>query len=117
VRSAGGGGISAPSNEAVVVVTGACSAAPPAPSGLVSLVSGSIVSLAWSLGGTANGPTQFQIEAGSAGGAANLAILVVDGGQRGLTVQAPAGTYYVRVRSRNSCGTSGPSNQVVVTVH
>ncbi len=111
-----GNGTSAPSNEITVVVTGACAGAPPAPFGFVAGVSGSIVSLAWSLGGTTNGPTEFLIEAGSAPGAANLAIITVAGSTRGLVVQAPAGTYYVRIRSRNGCGTSGASNEIVVTV-
>ena len=116
VRGVGTSGQSPPSNEIVVVVSGGCTAAPPAPFGLVSSLSGSIVGMAWSLGATANGPTQFQIEAGSSSGAANLAILVVAGNLRAFTVRAPAGTYYVRVRGRNSCGMSGPSNQIVVTV-
>lgn len=116
VRSVGGGGSSGPSNEIVVVVTGGCTAAPPPPFGFVATVSGSVVSLAWSLSGTANGPTQFLIEAGSGSGAANLAVIAVDGSLRGLTVQAPPGTYFVRTRSRNNCATSGPSNEIIVTV-
>ncbi|MGH9173965.1 MAG: PQQ-dependent sugar dehydrogenase [Vicinamibacterales bacterium] len=117
VRSAGGGGVSAPSNEIVVVVTGGCTGAPPAPFGFVATVSGPTVNLAWSLGETANGPTDFVIEAGSSQAAANVAIIAVAGSLRGLTVQAPAGTYYVRIRSRNGCGASGASSEIVVTVH
>ena len=116
LRSVSGGSISGPSNEIVVIVTGGCSAAPPAPFGFVATVSGQVVSLAWSLGATANGPTQFQIEAGSGPGAADLAIITVAGSLRGLVVQAPPGAYYVRLRARNGCGASGPSNEILVTV-
>jgi hypothetical protein len=28
----------------------------------------------------------------------------------------PAGTYYIRVRAKSSCGTSGPSNEIVLVV-
>jgi hypothetical protein len=56
------------------------------------------------------------IEAGGTSGAANLAVLTVDGVSRGLAVNAPPGTYFVRMRSLNACGSSGPSAEIVVTV-
>jgi hypothetical protein len=58
----------------------------------------------------------FQIEAGIAPGAANLAAITVDGATRSFAVQAPPGTYFVRIRSVNACGVSPPSSEVVVTV-
>jgi hypothetical protein len=82
----------------------------------VRSVSGNIVTLSWSLAGTADGPTAFIIEAGSSAGAANLAVIAIDGSLRSLVVGAPPGVYYVRVRARNNCGTSGPSTEVVVSV-
>jgi hypothetical protein len=116
LRSVNAGGASPPSNEVVGVVTGTCSSAPPAPFGLAAAVSGRLVTFAWSLGGTNNGPTVFVAEAGDGPGLANLAVAGLPGTLRGLTVEAPPGTYYVRLWSANSCGTSGPSNEIVVNV-
>jgi glucose/arabinose dehydrogenase len=116
LRSVTVGGASQPSNEVVVMVSGGCTSAPPAPFGFVASVSGQLVALAWSLSGTNNGPTAFVIEAGSAPGLADLAQAAIDGSLRGVTVGAPPRTYYVRLRSANACGTSGPSNEIVVTI-
>jgi hypothetical protein len=41
---------------------------------------------------------------------------VLDGGSRAFSTNAPPGTYYVRVRAANACGTSGPSSEIVVSV-
>ena len=117
VRSLGSGGASSPSNEAVVVVgSGGCTGPPPAPGQLASAVNGRIVTLAWTVAATANGPASIVLEAGSAPGLANLAVVAVDGGLRTITVEAPPGVYYVRLRGQNACGTSGASNEIFVTV-
>lgn len=116
LRSVNAGGPSPPSNEVVGVVTGTCSGAPPAPFGLAAAVSGRLVTFAWSLGGTNNGPTVFVAEAGDGPGLKNVAVGGVPGSLRGFTVEAPPGTYYVRLLSANSCEFSGPSNEIVVTV-
>jgi len=60
--------------------------------------------------------TTFVIEAGSAPGATNIAVFDTGGSGTALTAVATPGTYFVRVRARNTCGTSPPSNEVVVTV-
>jgi hypothetical protein len=88
-----------------------CVAPPPAPAGLSRTVSGDLVSLAWA---AAPGATDYLVYAGTLPGLANLAVLPVDGVT--LQVHAPPGVYYVHTRARNGCGTSGPSNDVVVAV-
>ncbi|MGE3190981.1 MAG: hypothetical protein AB7N90_14970 [Vicinamibacterales bacterium] len=65
---------------------------------------------------TPGAPTGFRIEAGSASGLANLAVMAVDGATRAVTVSAPPGTYFVRVRAQNACGTGPASNEVVLAV-
>ena len=117
VRSLGGGGVSSPSNEVGVIVGGGgCTAAPPAPTGLASSINGRLVTLGWSVGPTGNGPATLLIEAGSVSGAANLATIVIDGSVRTLSVQAPPGQYFVRIRGQNACGSGPASNEIVVTV-
>jgi glucose/arabinose dehydrogenase len=116
VRSVNAAGTSAPSNEIVVVVSGGggCTQPPAVPT-LTFTLTGRIVTLLWSLA-SSSAPSQFVLEAGSATGLANLAIVGVGGASRSLSVEAPPGTYYVRMRAVNACGTSGPSNEVIVTV-
>jgi len=80
-------------------------------------VSGSTVILTWSAPAGGDAPTSYLLEAGSASGLANLAN--TDTGSPVPTLTATgvgAGTYFVRVRSRNSGGTSAPSNEVILTV-
>jgi predicted nicotinamide N-methyase len=100
-----------------VIVSGGCTAAPPAPGGLAAIVNGRTVRLVWDEPDTANGPTVFIIDAGSSAGLANIATITVDGALRSLSVTAPPGTYFVRLRARNACGTSDVSNEIVVIVH
>lgn len=58
----------------------------------------------------------FTVEAGSAPGLANLAVLPVLAGTRLTVPGVPPGTYYVRVRAWNDIGASVPSNEIVVSV-
>ena len=119
VRAVDAEGVGAASNEAVVAVPnggggGGCGAAPPAPASLTSNVVGNQVTLNWS--GSAGCPaTGYVIQAGSVSGASNLAVINVGPGTS-LSVNAPAGTYYVRVLATNASGGSGASNEVVVVV-
>jgi hypothetical protein len=75
------------------------------------------VTLTW-VPATSGGPAQsFIVEAGSAPGLANLAVLTSNGPGTQLVVGAvPQGTYYVRVRAKNALGTSGPSPDTAVSV-
>jgi predicted phage tail protein len=119
VRAGNATGVSAPSNEAVLIVggdgAGPCAGPPGAPSGLLFDVRGSTVTLSWL---AANGrPTSYVVEAGSFSGGADL--VTSDLGNAGTSMTATGvggGTYFVRIRARNACGTGAPSNEVTVVV-
>jgi hypothetical protein len=85
------------------------------PSNLASTVVGSTVTLTWQPPASGS-PLSYVIEAGSSPGNANLAVFDTGSAATTVTVpNVPAGTYYVRVRARSG-GSSGTSNEVVVTV-
>jgi matrixin/fibronectin type III domain protein len=115
VKATNGAGTGPASNESVLVVGGACSGAPPAPAGFtLTFNSGGTVSFAW---GASPGATSYIIEAGSASGAANLANANLGSSATSATFGGVGrGTYFVRLRATNACGTSGPSNEVVLAV-
>ena len=117
VRATNSVGTSGPSNEAIMIVGGGgCTAPPGAAAGLtITQNSGGSVAFRWSA--AQGGPTTYILEAGSAPGLANLATVDIGGtGTTFATSGVGAGTYYVRVRARNACGASGPSNEVVLVV-
>jgi hypothetical protein len=87
-------------------------AAPEPPGNLTLALSGRTVTLQWSASSDA---TDYIVEAGSASGIADLYRASV-GATPSLTVTAPPGRYFVRVRARNANGESAPSNEVVVDV-
>ena len=101
-------GVSAPSPDAMIQV--GCSA-PGAASPLSASVAGNMVTLQWN---PAPGAVDYVVEAGSSSGAGNIASIPRAG--TSLVAQAPAGTYYVRVRPRNACGSGWWSNEVTVNV-
>jgi hypothetical protein len=74
-------------------------------------VAGQQVTLQWN---PASAATDYVVEAGSSSGAGNVASIPRAG--TSLVALAPPGTYYVRVRPRNACGSGFWSNEVVVTV-
>src|SRR5262249_20265256 len=115
VKATNGAGISQPSNDSTFVVPGACMTAPGAPRGLfVMSNSGGLVTLAWLE--PEGSPTTYLLESGSAPGLTDLGTLDLRSTSPTLTGSAPPGTYFVRVRARNVCGISPPSNEVVLTV-
>ena len=125
VSPTSGGTTGSPSNEAVLQV-GGCSLAPSAPANLNVNITGSTLVIAWNPSARA---TSYILEAGSVSGASNLAVLDITS----ATVAVPGGTqvggfpnqlswsygplgggpYYLRVKGRNGCGTSGASNEAV----
>jgi hypothetical protein len=99
-----------------VVVGGAapCALPPPAPGFQPPTVAGSNVILSWS---AAAGATSYAIEAGSQSGLVNLANFSTGNPATSFTaVAVPRGTYFVRVRGQNACGTGQASNERVVVV-
>ncbi len=109
VRSANAAGYSVPSDEISVRV--GCVAAPPAPIGVAAQAAGNTVSIGWQ---PAAGATGYVLEAGSGPGAADLAVVPL--GAAALVATAPQGTYFVRVRALNACGSSTSSEEVVLNV-
>ena len=113
VRAANAGGVSAPSNEALLIVGSAC-AAPGAPSSLAASATGTTVVLTW-VGGTA--ASSYRLEAGSGPGGTDVLVTDLGSAATSLTaVNVGTGTYFVRLRSVNACGQSGVSNEALVIV-
>jgi hypothetical protein len=117
VRSKNAAGVSAASNESVLVVGGACGAVPNPASGLVATSSGSTVTLVWSAPAGGCPASAYFVEAGSAPGLSNLANFST--GNSATTFSAGGvgnGSYYVRVRSWSPAGKSAASNEALLVV-
>jgi hypothetical protein len=76
---------------------------------------GSTVTIAWTAPATGGSPTGYQLIAGSAPGAADLAVVPVSGTSI-VAPGVPSGIYYVRVVASNSVGASAPSADVMIPV-
>jgi hypothetical protein len=61
-------------------------------------------------------PVAYTAEAGAAPGQSNLAVADVGSGTTLTANGVGNGTYYVRVRARNACGTSAPSGELRLVV-
>lgn len=103
----------AASSLVIVLCTSGVAATPSAPTGLVASVSGSTVTLRWSVPFGAIG---IRLEAGTRSGASNAAVYDA-GAVASLTfTNVPSGTYYVRVRAFDYGGFSAGSNEVTIRV-
>jgi len=119
LRATNAHGASVPSNEAVLVVgegdSGPCSAPPSAPSGMRFSVRGRTVTLAWDAAQL--GPTSYIVEMSSGPGRNSLVVSDTGNAATALTTRGMApGTYSFRLRARNACGSSAPSNSIEVVV-
>jgi hypothetical protein len=115
VRAVNALGSSAASNEVALSVGGTapCTAPPVAPTNFTAAASGATVSLLWTGSPDA---TSYVIEAGSASGLSNILVSDTGGTATSLVTTAGAGTYFVRIRAKNTCGVSSPSNEAVLVV-
>jgi peptidyl-Asp metalloendopeptidase len=111
-NSAGNG---APSAEATFTL-GGC-AAPSAPQNFThSVGAGRVVTLSWAAPASGAAPFSYIIDAGNGPGLSDVLIAPV-GGVTSLAVQAPPGTYFVRIRAANACAASSPvSNERTIVV-
>jgi hypothetical protein len=85
---------------------------PTSPSPFTYSQSGAFVTLVWA---PAAGAADYVIEVGSGPGLANILVTPLGAGTTISTI-APPGVYYARMRARNACGLSVPSNEIVVRV-
>ncbi|MGQ0736270.1 MAG: fibronectin type III domain-containing protein [Acidobacteriota bacterium] len=117
VRASNSAGVSGASNEVQAVVGAVptpCVTPPLPPVGVSATVNGSTVTLTWT---APSGPvTTYIVGAGSGSGASDIVSFVTGNALTSLTAVASPGSYFVRVQARNACGTSGDSNEVIVTV-
>ena len=118
VRAVGPDGIPGPPSNEIVVRVGVttCSTSPGIPTGFTHSVAGNTVTLSWNASAGVDAPTSYVVEAGSAPGLSNITVFDTGNGATGLSAFAPNGVYYVRVRARNACGTSGASNEQTIAV-
>jgi len=112
IRARNAAGISEPSNELVIVVGASCAAAPGVPGFLGWTTAGAAgaLQLFWEAGtGVA---ASYVVELGTTLGATNVGVVETGSATRSYAATGlPAGDYYARVRAKNPCGISAPSNE------
>jgi hypothetical protein len=90
---------------------------PGEPSGLQASVSQDRrVSLTWTPPASGGVPTGYLVQAGSAPGLSNLAVISTGSTAPAFAAVAPPGVYHVRVRALNGAGPGPASNEIVVVV-
>jgi glucose/arabinose dehydrogenase len=110
VRARNAVGTSVPSAD--VIATVGCTAPAP-PSTFTTSVAGNVVTVAWNV---APGTTTTVIDAGTAPGATSLSTPFAAPSASIAVPGVPPGTYYLRARALNTCGTSTASVERTVVV-
>ena len=118
LRAANGAGTGPATAELALVMrsSGGCVGLPMAPVQHAPAVAGTMATLAWTPPTEGVTPLSYVIVAGSAPGLSNVAVL--DLGSPATSVSGPvaAGTYFVRMAARGSCGMGLLSNEVPLVV-
>jgi hypothetical protein len=112
VRALGPCGNSVTSNEVQLAV--GAGAPPSAPIDVTGTVAGSTVTITWTP--TAGGVLGFRLEAGTAPGASNAAVLTLGNTTSFVTTNVPSGVYFVRVRAGGASGVGPASEEVTIIV-
>lgn len=118
VRTAGAaGGVEEVSNE--ILVTGGCTAPPASPTRFRAALQGAALdsaTFAWDAPDAL--VSTYTLVAGSAPGRDDIASIPFNGRTTGFSYASaiPPGTYYVRVRASNACGTSPDSAELRLTI-
>ena len=93
-----------------------CMAPPATPESVRSSVGPEGVTFRWQLDRDPQIATSYVVEAGSAPGTRNLAVVAVPRGADAVTIPLPQGVSFTRVLARNYCGTSRPSSDLRIIV-
>ena len=114
VRARNAAGVSAPSEEAMLVV-GGVPAPPSAPFIDTTVVTGSTVTILWlpPMVGPVDG---YLIDAGTLPGSSDVGTLTVGNVTSHTVSGVPPGTYYVRIRAFNARGSSVARGELIVRV-
>lgn len=114
VRSIFGGVPGEASDEVVMRVGAASCPLPSAPQNVHASVASETVTLDWDASATGGHASGYVVEAGTTPGVPNVAIITLDA--TSVSVSAPPGRYFVRLRAMGVCGASEPSPEVVIVV-
>jgi hypothetical protein len=96
----------------------ACTAAPGAPTALSATVAGRTLTFTWTApaGPAQNAPTRYLFEAGVTATTTFQTLNTGSAATSFVQVSQVAGTFFVRVRGVNNCGTGPVSNTIQVIV-
>ena len=107
------GYVEAPTGGAVSVTL---APVPMPASGMSAHVAGRTVTLSWYLAAHSPPATGYRLEVGSRTGLSDLGTVSLGPAGELVATGIPPGRYFVRLRSLNALGESGPSNEVIVDV-
>ena len=106
-------GVSEPTDD-VLVVVGSLGEPPPRPLNLRVNAVGAAATFSWSRPEGASGAVQYRLDAGTAPGLSDIAMVDLGDVTAFRVEGVPPGVFYVRVRAVNQFGSSPPSNEVTL---